>query len=94
MITPKKIKQAQSLLHERSRVAKAKWNAVTYDPGLDPSPDVPAALYQQTGIAEGADEELQAAIEEFRQRKLAALDAQLRDVGVDPSAPDDEKDAS
>jgi hypothetical protein len=47
-----------------------------------------AVSYQRGGLsnAEAADEELQWAIEQFRARKLAAIDAQLRELGVDPTA--------
>jgi hypothetical protein len=42
----------------------------------------------ELGRTEAADEDLQWAIEEFRKRKLDAIDAHQRELGVDPTAQD------
>ena len=64
------------LIRERNGIATAKWNAVTYHS---------AVYYGSTPTPKEADEQLQWAIEEFRKRKLDAIDVQLRELGVDPT---------
>ena len=70
------VKRAGVLIEERSRIVAANWHHVT-EKGLfkDQAP---------------TDEELQRAIEEFRKRKLDAIDAQLRELGVDPTEQDND----
>jgi hypothetical protein len=67
------VKLAARLIEERERIAAATWDRVTGYPGLAITPDEP----------EKADEQLIRAIEEFRARKLAAIDAELRKLGVE-----------
>lgn len=85
MISIETVKKADALISERRRIASAKWNAIVDDPNLRPKTTqwVPGRL--QVGQSETADEELQWAIEEFRKRKLEAIDAQLRELGIDPT---------
>ena len=66
------VHEAEQLSLERQEVAAAKWNAVVY------APDLP--------VAATADEELRRAIEAFRARKLAAIDARLVELGVNPGS--------
>jgi hypothetical protein len=67
------VKLAERLIQERQRIAAAKWDIVTVYPDLAITPHEP----------EKADEQLIRAIEEFRARKLAAIDAELRELGVE-----------
>jgi hypothetical protein len=80
MMTIESVKKAQRLINERNRIAAAKWTQVA-EP--TPSGHQSFSAYRNT-IA--ADEQLQWAIEEFRARKLAEIDAQLRELGVDPAS--------
>jgi len=84
------VKKAERLIQERSSIVAAKWNAVCI---VNSSGDVVTTL--QRGPFRGADtmkadEELAWAIEEFRRRKLDAIDAKLCELGVDPTAEDEE----
>jgi hypothetical protein len=67
------VKNAERLIEERERIAAAKWDSVTGYPDLALTPGEP----------EKADEQLIRTIEEFRARKLAAIDAELRELGVE-----------
>jgi hypothetical protein len=67
------VKLAERLIKERERIAAATWDRVTGYSDLAITPDEP----------EEADEQLIRAIEEFRARKLAAVDAKLRELGVE-----------
>ena len=67
------VKLAERLIQERERIAAAKWDSVTVYPDLALTPEEP----------EKADEQLIRAIEEFRARKLAAIDAELRELGIE-----------
>jgi hypothetical protein len=75
MLSFKDLDRAHRLKAERESIAKARWNMVV-------------AERQESGWrtddAAKADEQLQLAIEEFRARKLAAIDAELRELGIDP----------
>jgi ribosome assembly protein YihI (activator of Der GTPase) len=68
------VRKAEELIKERDRFASTEWNAIAI---MDDD------LYILID-REPADEQLQKAIEEFRQRKIDAIDAQLRKLGVDP----------
>jgi hypothetical protein len=74
-LTISAVKKAESLIRERDRIVDEKWNAVGSKAGV-----------YNSGIArlEPVDEQLARAIEEFRRRKLDAIDAELIDLGVDP----------
>jgi hypothetical protein len=72
------VKKAERLIQERARIAASKWNAVVDDTNLRER--------QTYSSCEATDEQLQWVIEEFRKRKLDAIDAQLRELGVDPAA--------
>jgi hypothetical protein len=67
------VKNAERLIEERERIAAATWDSVTGYPDLALTPGEP----------EKADEQLIRTIEEFRARKLAAIDAELRELGVE-----------
>ena len=69
------VKKAQELIREPDRIASVQWSAVAEDPHKGQN--------RWYGNPEAADEQLQWAIEEFRKRKIDAIDAQLRDLGVD-----------
>lgn len=77
------VKKAEKLIEERGQIVAATWTHV-------------AGLGSESGISTGwnytagtpADEQLRQAIEEFRKRKLDAIDAELRELGVDPSEQD------
>ena len=77
-MTPEDVKRADRLLHERRTVEGSRWNAVAKEDederwrGYTPIPQLVRA-----------DEILQAAIDEFRLRKLAEIDDQLRELGVE-----------
>ena len=85
MMTIENVKKAEALIRDRSRIAAAKWNAVVDDPNLRER-DRYSGMRMELGRTEAADEELGWAVEEFRKRKLVAIDAQLRELGVDPTA--------
>jgi hypothetical protein len=69
------VRKAEGLIKERDRLASAEWNAIaTMD---DDHPGSGSVI-----DAELADEPLQKAIEAFRQRKIDAIDAQLRKLGI------------
>ena len=78
-MTPKTVQRAQDLLRERRQIAEAKWNALG---------EIDNTVFHPKHV-ERADEELQAAIEEFRKRKLQGIDAMLRELGVEPDAAED-----
>jgi hypothetical protein len=68
------VRKAQGLIEERDRLASTEWNAIaTMDDDL----------YILIGH-ERADEQLQKAIDAFRQRKIDVIDSELRKLGVDP----------
>jgi hypothetical protein len=79
MMSIENVKKAEQLIRERSHIAAAKWNRVAAPQTNN--------FGNQVGLihSEAADEQLQWAIEEFRKRKLDAIDAQLRELGFDPT---------
>jgi hypothetical protein len=84
MMSPESIAKASALLAKRERIAIAKWE------NLHGNTERHHGNYRSSEeISLPVDEELAWAIEEFRKRKLDAIDAQLRELGVDPSAQDD-----
>jgi hypothetical protein len=84
MMTLDAVNRAQELGHRREETVNAKWKYVTAD---DPSRVIGGYVR-----ATQADEQLLEAIEEFRQRLLDAIDAELRELGVAP--PSSLKEAS
>lgn len=70
MTTNSRIEQ---LRDDRKRIAAAKWNAVVYT----------NQIWQQgeDRKSERADTELQTAIDAFKQRRLKAIDGELRRLG-------------
>jgi 3-methyladenine DNA glycosylase Tag len=83
MMTIESVQKAQRLIRERNRIAAAKWNAITDDPNLRERSGSFGGMAMRA--TEPADEQLALAIEEFRARKLDAINAQLRELGVDPT---------
>ena len=82
MLTPKDIKRAQDLIDRRNLLQRAEWDCVAKKPegvfgGIET-----AAL----GIEE-FDEELFVAVQEFRKRRIAAVEEELRALGVEPEQP-------
>lgn len=77
MLTVDNLRKAQGLLDRRSGLESADLVLCSTTRYRMASP-----LYREAG----ADDELLAAIEAFRQRRLAALDQEMRDLGVDPAA--------
>jgi hypothetical protein len=75
-LTISAVKKAESLIRERDRIAGENWNAVGHKACVD---------YGGISRLEAVDEQLQWAIEEFRKRKLDAIDSELVDLGVNPS---------
>jgi hypothetical protein len=74
MMSIEGVKRAEVLIEERGRIVAANWYHVTAKgPCRDQAP---------------ADEELQRASEEYRKRKLDAIDAQLRELGVNATEQD------
>jgi hypothetical protein len=83
----------EKLIRERERIAAAKWTSVLTDTSLNACL---AAVFSsvnwststhggfQLADKELADEQLAWATEEFRTRRLASFDAQLRELGVEP----------
>jgi hypothetical protein len=76
MMSIETVKKSEHLIPELNGIATAKWNAVT---------NHSAVYYGSTPTPEEADEQLQWAIEEFRKRKLDAIDVHLRELGIDPT---------
>jgi hypothetical protein len=74
MISVENAQKAVELVSERQRIAAVKWNAL-----IDSRPG-----YREDKL-DAADDELQWAIEQYRKRRLDAIDAELRALGVDPS---------
>jgi len=79
MMSIEAVKQADRLIQERGRIAVAKWDHVV---------EIPANGLASFLDCVPADEQLRSAIEEFRKRKLDAIDSQLRELGVDPTERD------
>jgi hypothetical protein len=83
MMTIESVKKAERLIRERARIAATKWEVLK---GECP---VNHGVYQaREEIALPIDEQLAWALEEFRKRKLDSIDAELRELGVDPTAQD------
>jgi hypothetical protein len=95
MVSLGAVRRAEELRKERESVHGARWNAVVYNNRF-PAPDRSAGL-EFTAVlsssgAVAADEELQEAIEAFRQRELERIDAKLRRLGIDPEVEDEWSD--
>jgi hypothetical protein len=76
-MTIENARKVASLATERERIAGAKFTRLV---GTLPGP--PAGSRSEVVLE--IDEELARAIEARRQRELAAIDAQLRELGVEP----------
>jgi hypothetical protein len=81
MLTAEQVDQAKNLLAQRAWVARAKWDAVTSRPSS-------VHYGTQSLTPEPVDEQLAWAIEEFRRRRLDAIDAELKALGVEPPKPE------
>jgi hypothetical protein len=68
-------RKIQELKARRRHIDRARWNVIACQVWRD-MPDVT-----------DPDAELVAAIEAFRQRQLAKIDAQLAEFGIEPPAP-------
>jgi hypothetical protein len=86
MMTIEQARKATELADERKQIARAKWNCIAHDPGLEPKSGASwgGSVRYELQHKEPIDEQLAWAIEEFRKRKLDAIDAQLRALGVEP----------
>jgi hypothetical protein len=79
MLSIEDVKKAERLIQERDLIAIAKWPILKGE-----------TMRQQRHFSSSeefslpVDEPLAMAIEEFRKRKLDAIDAQLRELGVEP----------
>ena len=79
MLRASDVPNASKLITRRGQVAAAKWDAVIVTPQkvrrgyADPPPE----------CNEKFDAELAAAVEKFRVRRLAQIDAKVRELGVD-----------
>jgi hypothetical protein len=75
MMTKEQVRAANLLLAEHERIAKQNWNCTAFIMG---------GHSREGTEPEAADPELQEAIEAFKRRKLAAIEADLRELGVEP----------
>ena len=73
------ISKASALIMRRERITGAKWDAVIV------TPPTLQRRYADPPLqcVEKFDDELAAAVEKFRKRRLADIDAKLRELGVD-----------
>jgi hypothetical protein len=74
------IERIEVLVQEQARIAAARWDHVAAKSACELGPDG----FEDHTLA---DEQLQQAIEEFRQRKLAPIEAQLRKLSADRAGP-------
>jgi hypothetical protein len=79
MLSIEAVKKAEKLIQERDLIAIAKWPALRGETMRRHS-----HFSSSEEFSLPVDEPLAMAIEEFRKRKLDAIDAQLRELGVEP----------
>jgi len=73
MLTANDVERASELLRRRRWISSAKWDAIVI------------SSFDRDGYREPFDDGLAIAVEDFRIRRLAAIDAELRALGVDPT---------